>query len=217
MSQPNKKRAIISHFSRTATAESYFAGGRIAIKAKNAEHRLVSELLASENPRDKKALDIGCGVGGYFDILLEKGFHIVGLDIAEGMVTVCHSKYADSDSVELARADLENLPLRPDCFDLILCIDTLQYVNNESRRLALQEMVKLVKQGGLIIVEVKNKACPAFWLSRWRGDLAQLYSIASVTSVLKRSGAKILAVRGVFKPTFLSPIVVVKARKTAEE
>ena len=209
----NRKKAITLFFNRIARPSEYFAGDKITIKAKENEHRLVNEMLGDAG-HGKRALDVGCGVGGYFDILLEKGFEVVGFDIAENMIKVCRSRYAERKNVEIVTADVEYLPFIPDSFHLVLCIDTLQYVGEQSRRLALQEMVKLVKPGELLIAEVKNKFCPAFWLNkRHRDALAEVYSIASVTSVLKRSGCTIEVIKGVFWPTFLSPIVVVKARR----
>jgi len=215
MSRLNRKRGVISQFNQIARPTQSFAGGWITRRAKRHEHDIVSLLLAGEgNSPPKRALDAGCGVGGYFDILLEKGFHVIGLDIAENMVRVCRSRYGEGENVDILMADIEYLPFTPDSFHLVLCIDTLQYIGEESRRLALQEMVKLVKPNNLIIVEVKNKYCPAFWLNKRRdGLLAEFYSISNVTSVLESSGCAIEAIKGVFWPTFLSPIVVVKARK----
>lgn len=216
MTKLDRKREVISQFNQIAHPFQFFAGEWVTHRAKRSEHDIVAILLAGEgNSPNKKALDAGCGVGGYFDILLDKAFHVVGFDIAENMVKVCRSRYGGRNNVEVVMADVEYLPFTPDSFHLVLCIDTLQYVDRESRRLTLQEMVKLVKPGNLIIIEVKNKYCPTFWLSKRRtGLLAQFYSIASVTSVLENSGCAIEAIRGVFWPTFLSPIVVVKARKS---
>ncbi|MCK4257140.1 class I SAM-dependent methyltransferase [candidate division WOR-3 bacterium] len=211
----NKKKKIITTFNRIAYSQQFFAGDWITRKAKINEHEIVSDLLSSEgNNKGKKALDVGCGVGGYFDILLEKGFKVVGFDIVEEMVKVGQSKFDENDNLEVMIADAEYMPFKSSSFHLVLGIDVLQYVDEESRRFMLQEMVKLVKPGNLIIVEVKNSSCPIFSLKRHReGTLAEFYSIASVTTILKNKGCAIEAIKGVFWPTFLSPIVVVKARK----
>lgn len=208
----DKKKAASAYFNQIAAPSQYFADDWITLKAKINEHKIVSSLLDSEgNNQCQRALDVGCGVGGYFNILLEKGFRIVGCDIAENMIRVCRSKYGERYGVELVMADVEHLPFTPKSFHLILCIDTLQYVSEKSRRLAVQQLVKQVKPGKAIIIEVKNKYCPAFWLKR--DTLAEFYSIKSVTSVLKNSGCHIEAIKGVFWLAFFSPIVVIKARK----
>lgn len=116
MTHQDRKKAVISYFNRIARPGEYFAGDRITIKAKRSEHKIVSCLLAKEeNLSDKRALDIGCGIGGYFDILSRKGFTIVGLDIAENMIKECRSKYAERDSIELILAGIEYLPFQPNC------------------------------------------------------------------------------------------------------
>lgn len=145
---------------------------------------------------------------------MEKGLRVVGFDIAQIMIKVWRSKFAGRDSVELMIADVQHMPFRHDSFDLVLCIDTLAYISEEARRHALQEITKFIKPGGLIMVDVKNKACPAFRFKRYRDKLGERYSIASVTFVLKSNDCKIEEVKGVFPPTFLAPIVVIKARKT---
>jgi ubiquinone/menaquinone biosynthesis C-methylase UbiE len=210
----DRKKAIAQTFNKIASPSQYFAGSWITIKAKRNEHKIVATMLSQrEHVSGKRALDVGCGVGGYFDILLGNGFNIVGLDIAESMIKVCHSKYAQKDSVELMLADIDHLPFNQNSFDMALCIDTLQYMDEKARRSALENIVQLLKPGALIIVEVKNKACPAYLFKRYQDRLGERYSVVSVTSVLKSSGCEIKAIEGVFPPTFLAPIVVVKARK----
>lgn len=217
MNRTEKKKAVISHFNRIAAPDAYFANDWITTKAKDNEHKVVSDFLTGEGSSAKRALDAGCGVGSYSDILLEKGFTLVGFDISENMIKVCRSKYAERDSIALMLADIEYLPFQHSSFDMVLCIDMLVYVSEVSRKFVLQNLANLLKTGGVIIVEVKNKACPAYWFNRFRKDrLGGLYSIDGVTSALRSSGMKVEAVRGVFKPAFLSPIVVVKARKTGE-
>ena len=80
---------------------------------------------------------------------------MVGFDIADNMIRVCHSKYGERDSVELMLADIEHLPLKPNSFDAALAIDMLVYVSDTSRKVCLENMANLVSLGGIIIVEVK--------------------------------------------------------------
>jgi ubiquinone/menaquinone biosynthesis C-methylase UbiE len=210
----DRKKAITQIFNKIASPSQYFAGDWVTITAKRNEHKIVSELIErEENLGGKRLLDVGCGVGGYFDILLRRGFNIVGFDIAENMVKVCRSKYSDRNNVELLLSDAEYMPFKLESFDAILVIDMLVYLSGAQREGFLQSAVELVRPGGLVIVEVKNKTCPAYLFKRYQDRLGERYSIASVTSVLKSSGCKIEAIKGVFWPTFLAPIVVVKARK----
>lgn len=216
---------MIKTMNENARSPQFFAGARITRRAKVNEHNIVAGMLSKEEKGygSKRALDIGCGIGGYFDILLNKGYHVVGFDIAEKMVKVCHSRYGGRNDIELMVADAEHMPLNLKVFDLVLCLDTLQYVNYNlastvgsgmARESVLKRIVELAKPGGVIIVDVKNQACPAYFLKRFRDILVEQYSIGSITSVLKSNHCVVEEVRGVFWPTFLSPIVLIKARKS---
>lgn len=205
-----RKEKVKEHFNRNevATPETFFAGG-IAIKAKENEHRIVSDMLGNAS-YGQRALDAGCGVGGYIDILSQKGYRIIGVDIAPNMLQVCRSKYP---GVELALVELEQIPFKEQSFDVILCIDTLQYFSQKSRRLTVKNLIKLLKPNGTIILDVKNKWCPFFLFNRFRDYLAEFYSITSITNILKEQGCSNIQTRGVFFPEFVSPIIVVKANK----
>lgn len=207
-----RKERVKEYFNRSAVAnpETFFAGG-VTIKAKENEHRIVSDMLGNAS-HGQRALDAGCGVGGYIDILLQKDYPIIGIDIAPNMLKVCQSKYP---GVELALVELEQIPFKEQSFDVILCIDTLQYFSRKSRRLAVENLIKLLKPGGTIILDVKNKYCPFFLFKRFRDYLAEFYSIASITNILKEGGCGNIQTKGVLFPTFASPIVVVKANKWA--
>jgi 2-polyprenyl-3-methyl-5-hydroxy-6-metoxy-1,4-benzoquinol methylase len=218
MAQPDKKKAIIQKFDKAARPGQYFAEGWITVKAKRNEHKIVSDLLDRAGSwHSKRALDVGCGIGGYFDILLDRGLGVVGFDVSRNMIGVCRSKYAERDNVALMLADIEHLPFQPKSFETVLSIDVLVYLDEKSRKVALENLVKLLKAGGVIFVEVKNKACPAYWLKRFRDPLGEKYSIASITSILKNAGCTIEAVKGVLGPAFISPIVVIMAKKSVEE
>ena len=213
MTYQDRKKPVISYFNRIARPKQYFAGGLVTVKAKRNEHRIVSDMLGDAS-YGKQALDAGCGIGSYVDILIQKGYAVVGVDIASGMIEFCRLKYGGK--VGLAIADMEYTPFKEMSFDLVLCIDTLQYVNHRGRQAIVESLVKLLRPGGTIICDVKNKWCPAYRLKRFRDTLGELYSISSVTSTLKNSGCSIEVIKGVFWPSFVSPIVVVKARKVAE-
>ncbi len=208
-----RKERIAEAFNNIAKPGQFFAAPGITTTAKRNEHEIVSDMLGDAS-YGKRALDAGCGIGSYVDILIQKGYDVVGVDIAGGMVEFCRLKY--EGKVGLAIADMEYTPFKEMSFDLVLCIDTLQYVNHRGRQAIVESLVKLLRPGGTIICDVKNKWCPAYRLKRFRDTLGELYSISSVTSTLKNSGCSIEVIKGVFWPSFVSPIVVVKARKVAE-
>lgn len=210
-----RKRRIANAFSHMVKPDQFFAAPGITIRAKKNEHRIVSDMLGDAS-HGKRALDAGCGIGSYTDILMQKGYDVVGIDIASGMAEFCRLKY--KGEVGLAIADIEYMPFKEMSFDLVFCIDTLCYFDHEGRRAVVEGLVGLLRPGGTIICDVKNKYCPAFMLKRYgRGNkVEELYTTRGITDVLKESGCENIQTKGVLFHKVLSPIVVVKAKKTAE-
>ena len=201
------KKLVVRQFNASACPGQMYARDRTTIKAKKKEHKIVSNLLDNDE-NGKKVLDAGCGVGGYFETLLGRGYSVIGVDIAQNPLKVCHSKYPE---VALVLADIERIPFRADSFDLILCIDTLQYLDSESRTRAVESLVDLLKPGKIIILDVKNKWCPAYWLKR--GGLKKLYSIRDIIPILTKTGCEEIKVREAFPLSLISPILVITAKK----
>ncbi|MBA7642713.1 Ubiquinone biosynthesis O-methyltransferase [subsurface metagenome] len=208
-----RKKRIAEAFNNIAKPGQFFAAPGITTTAKRNEHRIVSDMLGNAS-YGKQALDAGCGIGGYTDILIQKGYDVVGVDIAGGMVEFCRLKY--EGRVALAIADIGCTPFKEISFDLVLCIDTLQYVNHRGRQAIVESLVKLLRPGGTIILDIKNKWCPFFLFKRFKDRLAEFYTVGSIASVLRKQGCRNIHSKGVFFPKLISPIVVVKARKVAE-
>lgn len=98
----------------------------------------------------KKVLEAGCGAGRFTEILLQSGAHVWAVDIStavEANYKNC-SKYSD---YFIAQANIFELPLEPEQFDIVICIGVIQHTPDpEMTRLKLCEQVK---QGGLLIFD----------------------------------------------------------------
>lgn len=199
----------MKRFITGAQPEIPYAGNKVTIRAKRNEHRIVSDMLANAGCGGS-ALDVGCGEGSYIDILLQENRRVVGIDRRVGSLKRTRSEYPD---VEAVLADIKQIPFKPESFDILLCIDTLQYLNEESRQLAVENFAKLLKPGGTMIMDIKNKWSPAYRLKRFRdSSLVSYYSLGNISRILRGKVGNIQT-KGVFFPKFISPIIVLKAKK----
>ncbi|XP_030505912.1 tRNA (carboxymethyluridine(34)-5-O)-methyltransferase isoform X2 [Cannabis sativa] len=93
-------------------------------------------------------LDAGCGNGKYLG--LNPDCFFIGCDISYPLIKIC----ADRGS-EVLVADAVNLPYRTGFGDAAISIAVLHHLSTESRRKkAIEELVRVVKKGGLVLITV---------------------------------------------------------------
>ena len=101
-------------------------------------HQLRSEtarLLLGRD--DARVLDIGCGAKPYLPLVASYAEHYVGVDAADG---------PDVDHV----APAENLPLEDESFDLVLCTQVLEHVQDPAA--VLSEIHRVLRPHGAALI-----------------------------------------------------------------
>lgn len=99
----------------------------------------------------KSVLDVGCGAGWYAGICQDEGAaRYVGVDITDVLFGDIRSRYKIA---ELFKADCTEPLSTDERFDIILCIDVLIHVTEESRlQSALVNIHKHLKPGGVAVI-----------------------------------------------------------------
>ena len=97
-------------------------------------------------PAHSYVLDIACGNGKYMGI--NPDIHMIGCDVSIQLIRICRQK-----GYEVCVADCLALPWSCDTFDSAICIALLHHLSTVERRvLALQEMLRVVKKKGKILL-----------------------------------------------------------------
>ena len=130
-----------------------------------------------EDLKDKVVLDAGCGAGRFAEIAMESGAYLIAADVSTA-VTACRETLSrfPADRYLILRADLFNLPLKPDSFDGIYSLGVLQHTPDPLG--AIKQLAGFLKPGGTLatwIYEIKDSHLrmlqPRLWIramtARW--------------------------------------------------
>ena len=143
-------RARFERFARTHANEAEVSGWSEAGLRRRV--MLFTSLLPSLClPPGARVLELGCGAGTYVQLLAGLGHRPVGLDYS--LPSLSRARAADPEGRYLA-ADAYSLPFGDQSFDLVMSIGVLQTLSQPER--ALDEMTRLLRGGGLLLVEALN-------------------------------------------------------------
>ncbi|CAM0944143.1 unnamed protein product [Alopecurus aequalis] len=93
-------------------------------------------------------LDAGCGNGKYLGFNPECFY--VGCDISPSLIEICAGR-----GHEVFVADVVDLPYRENVGDAAISIAVLHHLSTEDRRRkAVEELIRVVKRGGLVLITV---------------------------------------------------------------
>ncbi len=112
-----------------------------------------------------RLLENGCGVGMYLQHLAPYAGSLVGLEY-----DLPRAREAHSHSPAVSNAACEQLPFPSSYFDVILSHEVLEHVANDRR--SVEEMVRVLKPGGIILLFVPNLGYPyethgVYWRGRY--------------------------------------------------
>ena len=108
-----------------------------------------AKLIVSGNPL--KVLDIATGTGAQAFAFARQGFNVVGIDLSEAMLTVARRKNKYGN-VKFEVGDATALPYPDHNFDVSSVSFALHDMLGSIRKEALQEMVRVTKPGGTLLV-----------------------------------------------------------------
>ena len=143
--------------------------------------RVVAALISQlDIPRGARILDAGCGSGRNMVELAALG-EVSGVEVAAESVERARARGVG----EVVQGRLESLPWDAGSFDLVVCLDVLEHIEDDAA--ALRELHRVAKPGARLVVSVP--AHPWLWSSHDEMCHHQRrYTRASLLGVAAASG-----------------------------
>ena len=98
---------------------------------------------------EKKALDIGAGIGRWSRWLAQKGATVVSGDIT---VTMLQHAVQSGRVRNPVHSDATSLPFRPEAFDLVVSVTVIQHIPHDGQASALKEIARVCCTGGYAVM-----------------------------------------------------------------
>lgn len=138
--------------------------------------------------QDARVLDLGCAGGFMAEALAERGAVVTGIDPAAEAIAAATSHAAEQGyAIAYDIGVGEALPYPDASFDVVVCVDVLEHVNDLTQVLA--EVARVLRPGGLFLFDTIN-----------RNVLARLATISIAENLLR------LLPRGTHDPAmFITP------------
>jgi SAM-dependent methyltransferase len=97
-----------------------------------------------------RVLEAGCGTGELARELVRRGAHVAAIDLSPRAV----AETREISGAYCQVATVTDLPYPDGSFDLVVCVETLQHVQDWTSGLA--ELVRVTRDGGRLIVTIPN-------------------------------------------------------------
>ncbi len=121
--------------------------------------------------KDKRVLDVGCGIGKTSSAFAKRGARVVGVDLSPRMVEWAKEtakREGVLNRVEFKPADARQLPFDDASFDAVLCESVLAFVPDKAQ--AVGEFVRVCKPGGYVGLNE----------TMWLAESVPLYIVATL-------------------------------------
>lgn len=109
---------------------------------------------AAQAAKDRTVLDAGCGTGYGTRLLAAAGAReVVGVDIARAVLDTVAADMPET--VRLQVGDVRKLDFDDDMFELVVCFEVIEHVEDPST--VLDELVRVLAPGGLLMISSPNR------------------------------------------------------------
>lgn len=110
------------------------------------------DLLSENEVKNKKFLEVGCGLGYFSHQASKMGAKVTGIDIGPKLVAI-NKKLTPKGKFLVSSAS--KLPFRKDYFDIVLSTEVIEHVDDQKS--ALKEMCRVLKKNGILVITTPNR------------------------------------------------------------
>lgn len=142
-------------------------------------HLLEEALRLKESDR---ILDLACGYGRHAIELSKRGYRVTGLDYSEYLLSLAWER-ARKERVDVTfiKGDMRELPFSTAFDKVFLFYTSFGYFSDEDNLKTLKEISRVMKKGGLVLIDVWNllSAVHNIWRRSWfrEGNLIVLEEV----------------------------------------
>jgi len=159
-------------------AESYHADYYASATAYPPVHLdLIRTLM--QQAKSRTLIDAGCGPASMLRGLTDLGLDLFGFDLTPEMIVTARQVMAPLglpanhlwEGSVTNLADFKRPGVTPDEFDAAICVGVFPHVPESAETLAIANLHRAVRPGGLVAIEARNQLFGLFSLNRYSYDL----------------------------------------------
>ena len=149
----SKKENYWSKFSNTFDNDQRYIVGEAIQKT------VIDKLSRERNLGE--LIEFGCGAGFYTKVIAPNASHVIATDLSDEMLAVAKIQLKDFHNVVVEKADCEKPSFPDGKFDRVFMANLIHLIQNPS--IALKEIRRILKDGGLILVVSYTPYGLKFW------------------------------------------------------
>ncbi|HCR81181.1 MAG: 3-demethylubiquinone-9 3-O-methyltransferase [Candidatus Pacebacteria bacterium GW2011_GWB1_47_8] len=165
------------------------------------------ELLKNENLKNKQLLDAGCGTGWFSAEAVRRGARVTSMDLGKQLLKEVAKKARSKRVV----GSILKMPFKAKTFDYVICSEVIEHVTDPG--LALKEIYRVLKPGGILVLTTANKfwyfsllIAKLFNLRPYQG-LENWHWYGQLRRMLEKTGFMIREMYGIHAFPFVIPIL----------
>ena len=137
--------------------------------------------MVEDDFKDKVVLEIGAGNGRFTEVLLQFGAKVIAVDYSSAINANYnnHIESVNKGDLICMRADLFNMPIKKNVFDIVICYGVIQHTGDNKR--CLNILASFVGPSGFLLADIYSNSLKHF--NPW------IYLIRPVFSRIKGSAS----------------------------
>ena len=120
---------------------------------------IFEEMLSEGEVSGRSLLDVGCGTGWFSRRALQSGAYVTSLDVGDNLLDEvgkkCEGIRTGTPGPVYVKGDVCELEFGNDTFDVVIATEVIEHTVNPMK--AIQEMYRVLKKDGILVLTVPNK------------------------------------------------------------